>query len=248
MTTRAEFFARIRGELRKKPALFAASTAARPEHPAAQADTIRRELAERWPETLETFRLEFERVAGVFHRVASLDDVALTIDRIARERGARELVSWHAASVAGDGLSRALTARGLGVHEMPAGEAADGAERARLRAITARADLGLTGVDLAVAETGTLVLVSGAGRPRSTSLLPPCHIALFDRTALVESLPQVGVFLEAWHGDGAPPADGAVVNFITGPSRTADIELTLTRGVHGPKEVHAIFVDGGLRG
>jgi L-lactate dehydrogenase complex protein LldG len=92
------------------------------------------------------------------------------------------------------------------------------------------------------------VLVSGAGRPRSTSLLPPCHIALFDRAALVESLYQVGVFLEAWHGDGTPPGTGAVVNFITGPSRTADIELTLTRGVHGPKEVHAIFVDGGLRG
>jgi L-lactate dehydrogenase complex protein LldG len=131
---------------------------------------------------------------------------------------------------------------------MPAGEAADDAERARLRVVSARADLGLTGVDLAVAETGTLVLVSGAGRPRSTSLLPPCHIALFDRAALVESLYQVGVFLEAWHGDGISPGTGAVVNFITGPSRTADIELTLTRGVHGPKEVHAIFVDGGLRG
>lgn len=248
MTTRAEFFAKIRGELQKKPALFAASTAARPEHPAAQVDTIRRELAERWPATLEAFRVEFERVAGVFHRVATLEDVAPAIEGIARERGARDLVSWHAAAVAGDGLSRALIARGLGVHEMPPGEAADGGERARLRAVTASADLGLTGVDLAVAETGTLVLVSGAGRPRSTSLLPPCHIALFDRAALVESLYQVGVFLEAWHGDGAPPGAGAVVNFITGPSRTADIELTLTRGVHGPKEVHAIFVDGGVRG
>jgi L-lactate dehydrogenase complex protein LldG len=248
MTTRAEFLTKIRGELQKKPALFAASTAARPPHPAAQAETIRRELTERWPATLDKFRVEFERVAGVFHRVASLDDVASQVDRIARERGARELVSWHAASVAGDALSRGLTARGLGVHEMPAGEAADDAERARLRALSARADLGLTGVDLAVAETGTLVLVSGAGRPRSTSLLPPCHIALFDRTALVESLDQVGVFLEAWHGDGTPPGAGAVVNFITGPSRTADIELTLTRGVHGPKEVHAIFVDEGLRG
>src|SRR5262249_50613726 len=169
VTTRAAFFAKIRGELQQKPALFAASTEARPEHPAAQADTIRRELAERWPATLEAFRVEFERVAGVFHRVASLDDVAPAIDRIARERGARRLVSWPRASVAGDGLSRALTTRGLGVHEMPAGEAADGAERARLRAVTAHADLGLTGVDLAVAETGTLVLVSGAGRPRSTS-------------------------------------------------------------------------------
>ena len=142
----------------------------------------------------------------------------------------------------------ALEARGLDVHEMPAAEAEDAASRERLRAIAARADLGLTGVDLAVAETGTLILMSGVGRPRSTSLLPPYHVAVFDRTALVESLHQVGVFLEAWHGDGAPPGTGAVINFITGPSRTADIELTLTRGVHGPREVHAIFVEGGIRG
>ena len=83
---------------------------------------------------------------------------------------------------------------------------------------------------------------------RSTSLLPPYHVAVFDRDALVESLTQVGVFLEAWH-DGEPaPWCGGAINVITGPSRTADIELTLTRGVHGPKEVHAIFVDGGIRG
>src|SRR4029450_3208063 len=105
-------------------AVSAAAPRPRPRHPPAQPATIRRELAERWPGTLDKFRVEFERVAGVFHRVASLEDVAPTIDRIARERGAREMVSWHAASVAGDGLSRALTARGLGVHEMPAGHAA----------------------------------------------------------------------------------------------------------------------------
>jgi L-lactate dehydrogenase complex protein LldG len=113
-----------------------------------------------------------------------------------------------------------------------------------LRELIAAAPLGLTGVDLALAETGTMILRSGAGRPRSTSLLPATHVAVFDRTALVESLAQVSVFLEAWH---AEDASGAMINFITGPSRTADIELTLTRGVHGPRDVHAIFVEQPVR-
>ena len=246
MTTKAEFFAGIRDQMRKTSGLFPASVTTRPEHPAAEVETIRRELAERWPETLETFRAEFERVGGVFDRVAALDEVPAVVARIARECRARELVAWHAGALGAD-LVPALGVRGLAVHEMPADETA-AVERERLRAIAARADLGLTGADLAIAETGTLVLVSGAGRPRSTSLLPPYHIAVFDRTALVESLRQVGVFLEAWHRDAAPPGTGAVINFITGPSRTADIELTLTRGVHGPKEVHAIFVERGIRG
>jgi L-lactate dehydrogenase complex protein LldG len=123
----------------------------------------------------------------------------------------------------------------------------DAAERERRRALAADADLGVTGVDLAIAETGTLVVVSGAGRPRSASLLPPCHVAVFDRDVLVTSLLQAGLALEAWHEGPPPEGRGASINFITGPSRTADIELTLTRGVHGPREVHALFVEQGLR-
>jgi L-lactate dehydrogenase complex protein LldG len=126
-------------------------------------------------------------------------------------------------------------------------ERPDAGERARLRAAAAAADLGVTGVDLAIAETGSLVLVSGPGRPRSTSLLPPVHVALLERAALVESLEQAGLALEAWHA-GAAPAPGGAINVITGPSRTADIELTLTRGVHGPREVHVVFVAEGMPG
>ena len=69
------------------------------------------------------------------------------------------------------------------------------------------------------------------------------HVAVFGRERLVETLEQVGVMLEALHVDPEGSMSGAMINFITGPSRTADIELTLTRGVHGPKEVHAIFVE-----
>lgn len=245
MTTRGEFLERMRGEMRKTRGLFPATVSERPLRPAAVADTVRREMAERWEAALTRFRGEFERVGGVFHRVATLDAVPEVVGAIAGQSGARRLVSWHPAALGGD-LAPALRARGLTVETMP-GDEVDAAERRRLSGLVAEAELGLTGVDLAIAETGTLVLRSGAGRPRSTSLLPACHVAVFDRSVLVESLAQAGVFLEAWH-EAPGPEWGAAVNFITGPSRTADIELTLTRGVHGPKDVHAVFVERPIRG
>ena len=68
------------------------------------------------------------------------------------------------------------------------------------------------------------------------------------RAARVESLEQLGVFLEAGHDGGTRPRRDAAIHVITGRSRTPGIEPMLTRGVHGSKEVHAIFVDAPIRG
>jgi L-lactate dehydrogenase complex protein LldG len=244
MTTRGEFLARIRGEMAKTRGLFPASPAERPARPRERLEVLRRELVERWPQSLARFRAEFERVAGVFHRVPTAADVPAVLERICRERGARSVVTW-APPTLGIDVEPGLAATGIAVHTMPI-RVPPGEERRRLRDIIARADVGVTGAELAIAETGTLVLRSAPGRPRSTSLLPACHVALFDRDVLVETLEQAGIALEAWHDGAGPDGEGGAINFITGPSRTADIELTLTRGVHGPKEVHAVFVEAGL--
>ncbi|HEY7204643.1 MAG TPA: lactate utilization protein [Methylomirabilota bacterium] len=241
MTARADFLARIRREVAKAPAQFAASPAPRPARPGETADAIRRELAERWPQALDRFREEFERIAGVFHRVPTIEAVPAVIAAIARERGASRVVTWDPGALGFD-PAPALSREGLAVAAVRAGQE-DEAARERHRAEAAAAQIGVTGADFVLAETGTLILRSGAGRPRSTSLLPDVHVAVFGRDRLLETLEQVGVMLEAIHADLDGPTSGAMINFITGPSRTADIELTLTRGVHGPKEVHAIFVE-----
>ena len=241
VTARAEFLERIRREVSKTPGLFGASTAPRPADPAAAAETVRRELAERWPEALERFRVEFERVAGVFHRVPDLGRGARR-DRHHCPRMRRE-EPGHLGSRRARLRRRARPdPRGPRGRRGARGEE-DEASRLRHREQAARAQVGVTGADLVLAETGTLILLSGSGRPRSTSLLPDVHVAVFGRDRLLESLEQVGIVLEALHADADHATSGAMINFITGPSRTADIELTLTRGVHGPKEVHAIFVE-----
>ena len=85
MTGRAAFLGRIRSEMGKVAGLAPATLAPRPSHPRELADALRRELIERWPATLERFCLEFERVAGVYHRVATADDVPDVIATIAHD-------------------------------------------------------------------------------------------------------------------------------------------------------------------
>jgi L-lactate dehydrogenase complex protein LldG len=240
MARREVFLEGIRKEVQKGGECFRASASVRPAHRTDAAELVRRQMAERWPDALDRFRQEFERVAGVFHRVADWNDVPEIILEIAREKGAGAVVAWDESALRLD-LRPRLEAGGLSVAVAATGDIDEIARRSH-REASARAQIGVTGADFVLAETGTLILLSGRGRPRAASLLPDTHIAVFDRSRLVESLVQVGILLEALHEDPARSMSGAMINFITGPSRTADIELTLTRGVHGPKDVHAVFV------
>lgn len=95
--------------------------------------------------------------------------------------------------------------------------------------------VGITGAFCAIAETGTLMTLSGESTPPSVSLLPETHIAVLDPRRVVRSMEDAWA-LAREHG-GMPRA----VNFISGPSRTADIEQTVTLGAHGPYRVHVIL-------
>jgi L-lactate utilization protein LutC len=96
-------------------------------------------------------------------------------------------------------------------------------------------DVGITKAQAAIAETGTLVLDSSCERNRLVSLVPPVHIAIVAASRIYPTVADVLAMLQ--NGKEMSPA----ITFITGPSRTADIELTLTIGVHGPQELYVII-------
>lgn len=96
--------------------------------------------------------------------------------------------------------------------------------------------VGITGAHAALADTGSVVLVHGEGRPRLASLLPPVHVALVPAHRLRATLGAL------WAEEPEMLRQSANVVLVTGPSRTADIEMTLTRGVHGPRIVHVVFI------
>ena len=96
-------------------------------------------------------------------------------------------------------------------------------------------DIGISTAQAAIAETGTLVLDSAYERHRLVSLVPPVHIAIVNASKIYTTLNETLSMLRS-SGELSP-----TVTFITGPSRTADIELTLTIGVHGPQELYVII-------
>lgn len=98
--------------------------------------------------------------------------------------------------------------------------------------------VGLTGSYCALAETGTIVLLSGAHQDATTSLLPETHIAVVSAKRIVSSMEDVWDMLRAEVGQ--LPRQ---VSLVSGPSRTADIEMTLVFGAHGPFRVHIIITD-----
>src|SRR3989440_12794672 len=98
---------------------------------------------------------------------------------------------------------------------------------------------------MAIAETGTIVLVTNEGNADLTTTLPPVHIALFGMDKLVASLDDAVAMLRMLPRSGTGQRMTSYVNWITGPSRSADIEQSLTIGVHGPSEVHCVILDNG---
>ena len=101
----------------------------------------------------------------------------------------------------------------------------------------ATTDVGITKADYALADTGSLVIFTESQEPRLLSLLPPCHIAVIESSRIVPSLDDV------FRLRPLPGAESSAMIVITGPSRTADIEMRLVRGVHGPGEIHVIILE-----
>ena len=110
------------------------------------------------------------------------------------------------------------------------------AEERELRGLCASADLGITSADYALADTGSLVMLSSSEEARMISLVPPAHLALVPRERILTGLDGLFSVLPL------PAERTSSMVLITGPSRTADIEQILIRGVHGPGEIYVVVV------
>lgn len=98
--------------------------------------------------------------------------------------------------------------------------------------------VGITGAFCGIAETGTLMMLSSADTPAAASLLPETHIAVLPASRIVATMEDAWALLRSERGE--PPR---ATNFVSGPSRTADIEQTVSLGAHGPYRVHIVLLE-----
>ena len=168
---------------------------------------------------LERFKQSLEAVGGHFIAVKNEAAAAHELQEILAQKGARRV------AVTGAPLVRRVLENiktDITWLENPA------------KAALFACDAGITGAQYGIAETGTLVLESKQERHRLASLVPPVHIALLEVAALKQTLGEVLALLDK--------DLSSLVTFITGPSRTSDIELTLAIGVHGPAELYVLMI------
>ncbi|MGH9658538.1 MAG: LutC/YkgG family protein [Bryobacteraceae bacterium] len=170
---------------------------------------------------IASFRARVEALAGKTHRAA---DGGGARDYVASVAGDRPAIASNAPFLVECGIT-SLTSVRSGV-----------TNRAELRALCSTAAAGITSADYALADTGTLVMLASREEARLISLLPPVHIAVVAAARILTGLDELLSILPD------PMSATSSMVLITGPSRTADIEQILVRGVHGPGEIHVVVV------
>lgn len=182
----------------------------------------------------ERFAAEVEAVGGVVHVVDDLNLARSVLDSLVAAAGVSQALCWQHELLVRLGLDALLAARGIEQLDYVALAALPPAQR---REVMLACQIGITSCDWAIAETGSLVMCSGTGRERAASLLPPVHVAVVERQQIVPDLMDAIAALS--HAGQRLPSN---VVLITGPSKTGDIELQLTTGVHGPGTWHVIVI------
>jgi L-lactate dehydrogenase complex protein LldG len=187
----------------------------------------------------DQFSAELRSLSGQVYRVSDDAGAVGQIGAILAEKGATQIIAWSLAQVGLAGLPQLLAARGVAVTDA---DVQGDARKDRLQAMET-ASVCISGVEAGIAESGSLLLRHGRGRPRLASLLAPYHIAVLRSSQLVRGLGDALAQARSRYGADIFTATSNMT-LITGPSRTADIEMTLSLGIHGPQEIHVVLIEG----
>ena len=180
------------------------------------------------------FSQQAREVKSEVHEVMSHTAGCQRVHDIFSFHQAEKFISWADEFLPIKGLNHEIVERGFQLQDsfIPY----DPDERRETQLALSGVTIGITGAMAGLADTGSVVITCGKGRGRLASLLPPIHIVLLEARLLS---PSMSHFIRL-NPEAATQSSNLV--FITGPSRSADIEQTMTLGAHGPKELHVILI------
>ena len=183
-------------------------------------------------DVIERFVSKYETLSGRAHLADSEEAAAEAVLSVVHEAGGNRLAAAELPDALMQALERRCAVVGVDLSKPPYdGSALPGAIDA--------AHVGVSWAEFAVAEAGALVEFATNDATRLVSTLPRIHLGIVRAEEIQESLMDAGPRIRAFM---AAQPENATVTFISGPSRTADIEMRLTLGVHGPEMAHAVIL------
>ena len=182
---------------------------------------------------LERFSRELANLHGEVIPVTGDDEARAKVLELLATHGAESIIAWDFAFIPVEGLEAAIRDAGIAIVQPNVQDEF----RMETLATSAEAQVGLTGADAAAATTGTLIFTSAPGKGRLPTVLAPVHIVVI---TLDQIMPRLENWVAAQRLQGLPLQASANVCFVSGPSRTGDIEMELILGVHGPGKVQVI--------
>ncbi|MEJ2718842.1 MAG: lactate utilization protein [Deltaproteobacteria bacterium] len=211
-----------------------------------RSDAERLELLDRLIEEGKTLNLEVIPLPDA-------ESVASAIAQLVEEKepewgSTKSVVAWQHPLIERLDLAKAMAGQKVPVYvtrleHAPDGELPPDASRRRLRTQVIDSFIGVTSADFCLADTATLVMKTRPNQPRSVSLVPSIHVAVIELRQIIENLGELYTLLKY---DPVANAEGLTncMTFISGPSKTGDIELVLIHGAHGPRELHLYVITG----
>jgi len=182
---------------------------------------------------VEQFRQKLESLAGIVHVVSGLDEAAEKVVSILQEKEPQKVAISDLPDEFRQTLEQRCAAAGMNLLKPPY-------DNAELPGALDSVQAGVSWAAFAIAETGALVEFATDDAHRLVSALTLVHLSVFRAADIVEKLTEAAAPIRNFYN--ANPRN-ATVSFISGPSRTADIEMRLILGVHGPAETHAVIIN-----
>jgi len=190
---------------------------------------------------IQTFKVECELLTGKVYVVQNRYEACQSLSSIIEETEAKRFIKWNSPLLEKLNVDDLLESFGLKNMLLAEKSSTSKQHRRDYTGAASKAELGISGIDYGLADTGALVLKTSPDRNRAVSLLPPVHVAIMESRCILSSSDDLITHLLL---DLEEKGDlDSCLTLITGPSVTADIELNLVLGVHGPKELHVIILE-----